>query len=479
MSDNITKEYEVNYIYLLKEREFVNSLRDIYKIGKTKQSNSKRFLQYPKDSILILQVICVDCTKTEYEIIKLFANKYKQMKSIGTEYFEGNYIDMISDILSIVNLDNKNIFENKKDESNIVNEISEINNTVISGIIIPDVVNPDIIIADIPINLNENIVNIDIIKNINPLGYEKLPHNISFTLMKELLIKGDSGIIEIINLIYKENENKNFFKLISNNSYISYLNYNNKFTIEICSKNDLIDKILQKSIALIYNFLIESISNILNNKIYDKDFNVEEIKNNLQEINKKIQNISNKKKASIYKNGIKYIIDYEIKYNNKITHENILNYIHHNPSNYNDTDNDNDRKYNKDMKINIHTTYISLDQINKNLGYPLLELKLNFKNIYYDDFKTINIFENTKYYIYWNTRIENEIKYIKSLSYVSIYDIIELQKRIKNIKKTLDIMEIKHRHIKNIDDKDNTILNLNKINFEIPDEYKFELPITY
>ena len=41
-------EKSPEYIYLLHEREFVNSKQSIYKIGKSKQENLKRLYQYPK-----------------------------------------------------------------------------------------------------------------------------------------------------------------------------------------------------------------------------------------------------------------------------------------------------------------------------------------------------------------------------------------------------------------------------------------------
>jgi hypothetical protein len=96
-----------NYIYLIYEREFINSNKNIYKIGKTKQLNSKRFNQYPKGSILLFQLICQDCDKMENILVDIFKNKYKQRKDIGTEYFEGDGNDMINTIyLNILN-DNK------------------------------------------------------------------------------------------------------------------------------------------------------------------------------------------------------------------------------------------------------------------------------------------------------------------------------------------------------------------------------------
>ncbi len=92
-----------NYIYLLIEREFVNLKMLIYKVGKSKQENTKRFKQYPKGSILYYQRICNDCDKLEKEIIKKFKIEFKQVKDIGNEYFEGNVNKMINIINEIIN----------------------------------------------------------------------------------------------------------------------------------------------------------------------------------------------------------------------------------------------------------------------------------------------------------------------------------------------------------------------------------------
>lgn len=98
-----------NYIYLLQEREFTKTKESIYKIGKTTQPNITRFSQYPRGSILLLQLICIDCNITEKNIITAFKQKYIHRKDIGYEYFEGDYIDMIQSIFNIVTLTN-NIF---------------------------------------------------------------------------------------------------------------------------------------------------------------------------------------------------------------------------------------------------------------------------------------------------------------------------------------------------------------------------------
>ena len=88
------------YIYLVKEREFIRLNEPIYKLGKTKQKNNKRFNGYPKNSYIIIQLKCDDCDTIEKELLEIFTSKYKKRYDIGSEYFEGNEKEMITDILT-------------------------------------------------------------------------------------------------------------------------------------------------------------------------------------------------------------------------------------------------------------------------------------------------------------------------------------------------------------------------------------------
>jgi hypothetical protein len=91
-----------NFIYLIREREFNENNKEIYKIGKTTQTKLKRINAYPNDSILYLYKECSDCHLSEKEIIKLFKIKYIHKNQIGNEYFEGNREDMMDDICNII-----------------------------------------------------------------------------------------------------------------------------------------------------------------------------------------------------------------------------------------------------------------------------------------------------------------------------------------------------------------------------------------
>lgn len=99
---------ETQYVYLLREREFVKTGESIYKVGKTKQKDMKRFDQYPKGSVLELYMRCEDCDKLEKDILKVFRQKYQDCKeNIGREYFIGNGRDMVNTIYETMRADTR------------------------------------------------------------------------------------------------------------------------------------------------------------------------------------------------------------------------------------------------------------------------------------------------------------------------------------------------------------------------------------
>jgi len=98
------------YIYLLQEREFINTNEDVYKVGMTKKENNERCNQYPTDSVLLFQMICYNCKHIKNQLIKLFTYNFKQRTDIGNEYFEGEYKNMIDIIYSTIK-NEKNIQE--------------------------------------------------------------------------------------------------------------------------------------------------------------------------------------------------------------------------------------------------------------------------------------------------------------------------------------------------------------------------------
>ena len=90
------------YVYLFHTREFFNSNKPIYKIGKTTKPNFTRFSNYPKGSVMLFQSSCRNCHELEMIIITLFTSKYVRKIDFGREYFEGDQSSMIGDLCDIV-----------------------------------------------------------------------------------------------------------------------------------------------------------------------------------------------------------------------------------------------------------------------------------------------------------------------------------------------------------------------------------------
>lgn len=126
------KHTEINteYIYLIMEREFIESNKNIYKIGRTKQKNLDRLHQYPKQSILLFQIACIDSIVCEKNLKQIFSEIFIKHPEIGTEYFQGNPNEMIDIIykylkkpneIQVINQEiileqQKNILEKQKNE---------------------------------------------------------------------------------------------------------------------------------------------------------------------------------------------------------------------------------------------------------------------------------------------------------------------------------------------------------------------------
>lgn len=90
------------YIYLLREREFIFSKQHIYKIGKTQQQDCRRFSGYPKGSEIKIILQVAKCDDAEKELLQIFDTKFINKKVIGREYYEGNFIMMISEICKYI-----------------------------------------------------------------------------------------------------------------------------------------------------------------------------------------------------------------------------------------------------------------------------------------------------------------------------------------------------------------------------------------
>lgn len=89
----------MQFIYLVRPREFADKNVNIYKIGRTEDFLYNRLNGYSKSTEIILAIPVNDSVGAETELKKLFANLYIKRKDIGDEYFEGNVQLMVCSVI--------------------------------------------------------------------------------------------------------------------------------------------------------------------------------------------------------------------------------------------------------------------------------------------------------------------------------------------------------------------------------------------
>ena len=190
---------EVEYIYLIVEREFVKTKESIFKVGKTTQNNHDRLKQYPKGSVLLAQFVCDDCHSIEKEILKAFRKLFISRRDIGAEYFEGDYPKMIQTIFNIINYKFYMLNTNNTVGSAIVEEEEDCN-TVVTNIqtfqnnpIIEDTSSQTSNIASNYLQkINEQINTINTVKENNEINTTK-KYNIVSTYLEKIKKKQNTG----------------------------------------------------------------------------------------------------------------------------------------------------------------------------------------------------------------------------------------------------------------------------------------------
>ena len=116
------KQSITNYIYLLHEREFIRTSEDIYKVGMTRQPNLDRFNNYPKGSILLFQMECIDSRFVESIVLQVFKDKFYKCFFYGNEYFKGDKKSMI-DIIHLIITYESQIRERTTHRSKFIEDI--------------------------------------------------------------------------------------------------------------------------------------------------------------------------------------------------------------------------------------------------------------------------------------------------------------------------------------------------------------------
>jgi hypothetical protein len=96
LTESIIKKKLNGFIYILREREFIKTNENIYKIGKTSRENiQERFKEYPNNSKLYSYWDVDNIDEFEKILKSIFNLKFKNMNEIGTEYYEGDIEEMI------------------------------------------------------------------------------------------------------------------------------------------------------------------------------------------------------------------------------------------------------------------------------------------------------------------------------------------------------------------------------------------------
>ena len=93
------------YVYIIRECDFVRLNEDIYKIGRTSKTNPEdRFQKYRKGTEIIAFFKVNNSIECENKMIKCFSNhtNIKKMDEYGKESFQGNRNELLSEILKIV-----------------------------------------------------------------------------------------------------------------------------------------------------------------------------------------------------------------------------------------------------------------------------------------------------------------------------------------------------------------------------------------
>jgi hypothetical protein len=104
MSDNINIEDRKGFIYIVQEREFLNT--NDFKLGRTSDINV-RLRGYSKNSKLVFSIEVDDQYEVETMLINIFKDKFIQKIEYGREYFEGNIEEMIKEIETYLQFRNK------------------------------------------------------------------------------------------------------------------------------------------------------------------------------------------------------------------------------------------------------------------------------------------------------------------------------------------------------------------------------------
>lgn len=95
-------EIRAEAVYIVRLRESVLLHEDVYKVGRTSQSFTKRSTNYPRGSILKIQKSVNDSKIVETVLLRAFSKNFISRPDRGREYFQGNYDMMEATFLDVI-----------------------------------------------------------------------------------------------------------------------------------------------------------------------------------------------------------------------------------------------------------------------------------------------------------------------------------------------------------------------------------------
>lgn len=106
-SDGLGRVFYSNYvqpeghIYVIKEREFIKTKENIYKIGRSKNIRN-RMPSYPKDSLIYSILYTKDVNRTEKDMIRRFDTIFIKRRDIGVEYYECKEDEIMREVTKMI-----------------------------------------------------------------------------------------------------------------------------------------------------------------------------------------------------------------------------------------------------------------------------------------------------------------------------------------------------------------------------------------
>jgi hypothetical protein len=258
-------EARLEYIYIFREREFVKTKENIFKIGRTSDW-IKRYKQYPKGSELLFVMQVSESIQIENKIISILKECSTQRLDIGREYFEGEKYLIMEQVLNVCKNNNQikeeieEVLVNKEDlthKRDSVYKIKQVNKKPLGR---PRKIKP-IIETNKDVLILNNISNEEL-----KISNEELKiSNLRKDIENELMSKEDKNIIYDYDrereLMMRED--KNIVNDYDNVAYVLSMNFlNEKFITKENSK-----KILRSTFN---NFFIEYYRNKLDKDTFDK-----------------------------------------------------------------------------------------------------------------------------------------------------------------------------------------------------------------